>query len=439
MMIKFALLTFFVSSSFADTLDCGGSAGSVKIAGCYKKPAGLFNKILIRRPIYQEGSIKNLACDCIAKAKKEGSKAIALGDYEECRGTTDTAKLSSFLKDNSQVSNKCFNANYQSCTKGSHCMGEAGIVYIYSTAVDGGWGDWSSYGGCSKTCGGGKKIRTRKCDRPKPQNGGANCVGISSQATSCNTKTCAVNGNWGRWSSYGGCSKTCGGGSRTRTRRCDSPKPQNGGASCKGSSTQSGRCNIQKCLPNEACTWAYTNWNDDGKGGAVYLDRHDVRCNNGQYIKYMKLERKKAGWFNYQIRYKYICCQNMASCSSVTHSTLDTYNGGFQGNAVYFDRQTVSCGRNALQRVKLVRHGNNIRYDFTCCKKTDSTLTTSCYASNTGFNDDGRGNAAYLDRHAISCSNNYYLTYFHLKRNSAHNKYRYDYQCCKINPPSPRN
>ncbi|XP_066935005.1 uncharacterized protein [Clytia hemisphaerica] len=382
MMIKFALLTFFVSSSFADTLDCGGSAGSVKIAGCYKKPAGLFNKILIRRPIYQEGSIKNLACDCIAKAKKEGSKAIALGDYEECRGTTDTAKLSSFLKDNSQVSNKCFNANYQSCTKGSHCMGEAGIVYIYSTAV---------------------------------------------------------NGNWGRWSSYGGCSKTCGGGSRTRTRRCDSPKPQNGGASCKGSSTQSGRCNIQKCLPNEACTWAYTNWNDDGKGGAVYLDRHDVRCNNGQYIKYMKLERKKAGWFNYQIRYKYICCQNMASCSSVTHSTLDTYNGGFQGNAVYFDRQTVSCGRNALQRVKLVRHGNNIRYDFTCCKKTDSTLTTSCYASNTGFNDDGRGNAAYLDRHAISCSNNYYLTYFHLKRNSAHNKYRYDYQCCKINPPSPRN
>ena len=76
-----------------------------------------------------------LACECIAKGKKQGSKAFSLGDYEECCGTADTAKLSSFLKDQSQVSNGgCLNSNYQQCAKGGTCMGGSNMVYIYTTA-----------------------------------------------------------------------------------------------------------------------------------------------------------------------------------------------------------------------------------------------------------------------------------------------------------------
>ena len=51
--------------------------------------------------------------------------------------------------------------------------------------VDGGWSAWSA---CSATCGGGTQTRT--CSNPYPANGGADCVGPSSQA--CNTQSCAV-------------------------------------------------------------------------------------------------------------------------------------------------------------------------------------------------------------------------------------------------------
>ncbi len=50
--------------------------------------------------------------------------------------------------------------------------------------VNGGWSPWSA---CSASCGGG--IQTRTCTNPIPANGGAACVGTSSQA--CNTGPCA--------------------------------------------------------------------------------------------------------------------------------------------------------------------------------------------------------------------------------------------------------
>lgn len=51
-------------------------------------------------------------------------------------------------------------------------------------------GGWSSWGSCSKSCGGGTQTRT--CTNPPPSGGGASCSGASSQA--CNTHSCAVNG-----------------------------------------------------------------------------------------------------------------------------------------------------------------------------------------------------------------------------------------------------
>ena len=49
--------------------------------------------------------------------------------------------------------------------------------------VDGGF---SVFSACSKTCGGGTRIRT--CTNPEPRNGGKGCVGESQEA--CNTKAC---------------------------------------------------------------------------------------------------------------------------------------------------------------------------------------------------------------------------------------------------------
>ena len=48
-------------------------------------------------------------------------------------------------------------------------------------------GGFSVFSACSKTCGGGTRIRT--CTNPEPRNGGRGCVGKSLET--CNTKACS--------------------------------------------------------------------------------------------------------------------------------------------------------------------------------------------------------------------------------------------------------
>merc|ERR1712048_74931 len=113
--------------------------------------------------------------------------------------------------------------------------------------VNGGYGQWSAYGSCSKSCGGGSQARTRKCDSPAPAHGGLPCKGPSSDSKVCGSDPCPVNGGYGKWSTYGSCSKSCGGGSQKRWRKCDSPAPAHGGLPCKGPSSESQVCGANPC------------------------------------------------------------------------------------------------------------------------------------------------------------------------------------------------
>ncbi|XP_055957003.1 coadhesin-like [Patella vulgata] len=123
------------------------------------------------------------------------------------------------------------------------------IQYLFddSNTLSGLWGAWLPYSACSVTCGGGQKIRTRDCDSPAPAYGGDACPGIGSETLPCNTQVCPVDGNWGSWSTFGSCTVTCGGGTQTRTRVCDSPVPANGGNTCPGSTTDNQACNSVAC------------------------------------------------------------------------------------------------------------------------------------------------------------------------------------------------
>ena len=56
--------------------------------------------------------------------------------------------------------------------------------------VDGGFADWTPWGTCTVTCGGGTQDRTRSCTNPAPQYGGASCVGDTFGQQSCNTQVC---------------------------------------------------------------------------------------------------------------------------------------------------------------------------------------------------------------------------------------------------------
>ncbi|KAK6183138.1 hypothetical protein SNE40_010671 [Patella caerulea] len=57
--------------------------------------------------------------------------------------------------------------------------------------MPGGWGNWS-YSTCSKSCGLGTSIRTRKCNNPAPANGGKNCPGSPTEEVACHRRACGM-------------------------------------------------------------------------------------------------------------------------------------------------------------------------------------------------------------------------------------------------------
>lgn len=59
-----------------------------------------------------------------------------------------------------------------------------------SEKMDGHWGNWASWGQCTKTCDEGKRVRTRECENPKPENGGKNCKGKPKMTDVCRLKNC---------------------------------------------------------------------------------------------------------------------------------------------------------------------------------------------------------------------------------------------------------
>ncbi|XP_074858282.1 hemicentin-1 isoform X3 [Carettochelys insculpta] len=113
--------------------------------------------------------------------------------------------------------------------------------------IHGNWGPWSVWGTCSRSCGGGQMRRYRTCDNPHPLNGGRACAGADTQTQRCNADLCPVDGNWGAWQSWTRCSASCGGGEQTRMRLCTNPAPSHGGRPCPGDSSHLSRCNVQAC------------------------------------------------------------------------------------------------------------------------------------------------------------------------------------------------
>ena len=60
--------------------------------------------------------------------------------------------------------------------------------------LDGGWGAWQSWSGCSRSCGGGIRRSVRECDRPAPRGGGLYCTGDRVRYQSCSTAQCPQGG-----------------------------------------------------------------------------------------------------------------------------------------------------------------------------------------------------------------------------------------------------
>ena len=85
------------------------------------------------------------------------------------------------------------------------------------------WTDWTDWTQCSASCGGGVQKRIRDCILPK-NNQGSNdfgCDGDTWEMRPCNEDDCPV---WTDWTPWSPCTKSCGGGKKVKTRKCVLPE-----------------------------------------------------------------------------------------------------------------------------------------------------------------------------------------------------------------------
>uniref|UniRef100_A0A8C8R543 ADAM metallopeptidase with thrombospondin type 1 motif 7 n=1 Tax=Pelusios castaneus TaxID=367368 RepID=A0A8C8R543_9SAUR len=77
------------------------------------------------------------------------------------------------------------------CGENKWCFnGECVQVGYRPDSVDGGWGIWSAWSTCSRTCGAGVRSAERQCNNPTPKYGGKYCLGERKRFRVCNMKPC---------------------------------------------------------------------------------------------------------------------------------------------------------------------------------------------------------------------------------------------------------
>ncbi|XP_074645963.1 uncharacterized protein LOC141902220 [Tubulanus polymorphus] len=119
---------------------------------------------------------------------------------------------------------------------------------------------WSLWSNCNDRC---VKTRNRFC-ASKTECPNANDKGIDVETQNCSSSECQakIDGHWGQWSTYGACSTSCGTGTQQRTRQCDNPAPKHGGNSCPGISVESAQC-----VHSVTCTLGKLDTNFDNDYG----------------------------------------------------------------------------------------------------------------------------------------------------------------------------
>ncbi|XP_040571520.1 SCO-spondin isoform X2 [Lepeophtheirus salmonis] len=212
----------------------------------------------------------------------------------------------------------------------SHCNGEkfqTKKCFMKNCRMDGNWEIWTSWSPCSKSCGTGYKIRQRTCSNPIPKYEGTLCNGSSSEKSVCLSSHCPVDGRWSPWKSWGLCSVSCGEGTRSRSRSCDSPTPTHGGNTCLGKSGQRSSCNQRECTIY--AQWSnWSNWTQCSK-----------TCGQGQQHRIRECSKCLfGGWTNISnptIEQESIPCWEQLEC--VIDGQWSTWSS--------WSQCTTSCGR----------------------------------------------------------------------------------------------
>ena len=170
----------------------------------------------------------------------------------------------------------------------------------------------------------------------------------------------------------------------------------------------------------------------------LYLDRHHVWCDSGTSLTSFRLHIPGKDKYQYQ----YSCTSTTVGSSHTVQQKsaydLDGSDGkqmNGKGDARYLDRHAIDCGYNGMIRSFQLKRSypyGNIRYEYQC-NKFPNDLT--CHDETTDFNMEEKGDASYLDRHDVRCDNNngYALSFFRLQRSADLKTIRYRYRCCRTN------
>ncbi|KAH3881656.1 hypothetical protein DPMN_005582, partial [Dreissena polymorpha] len=156
-----------------------------------------------------------------------------------------------------------FEERKRNCSSGNNneCPGyyfEVNVCNKRSCDVDGIWTQWSDWKTCTVTCGGGVSSRIRACFYPDPARKGKPCEGGPAETNDCNTNVCPVDGIWTTWTAWGGCSKSCDGGSQARSRACVFSPTAPHGLNCSGDAKEIEPCQFAVCPADGS--WA--DWSD---------------------------------------------------------------------------------------------------------------------------------------------------------------------------------
>jgi len=112
------------------------------------------------------------------------------------------------------------------------------------------WEEWSNWGQCSATCGGGVSTRSRGVEK-EAVNGGEQCEGSSEDEEHCHQEPCPIDCKWGEWSAWSECDAEYGDGQRHSERMHLMPA-MFGGRECDGDGNQTKPCNnLLECRQKE--------------------------------------------------------------------------------------------------------------------------------------------------------------------------------------------
>merc|ERR1719247_2578024 len=114
---------------------------------------------------------------------------------------------------------------------------------------------FTEYTTCTKSCGGGSRSRSRSVLHAAAW-GGQACP-LLVEVETCKTDECPVDCIYGAWSSWSPCGKTCGGGTTTRSRSIERPMAW-GGKACPNTNDVLS-CNTSPC-PIDGAVEEWTQW-----------------------------------------------------------------------------------------------------------------------------------------------------------------------------------